>query len=160
MADSADPHTVYDSRVRIPPPLIYAGVFAIGLLLQQFFPIDVLPKAVRRVTAFLCMGASAILGAWSFVWFWRARTSPLPIKPSTALVTAGPYRFTRNPMYVSLVFLHVGLGLWFNVFWALVLLPVAIVIVRYYIIAGEERYLERKFGDEYLRYKARVRRWL
>jgi protein-S-isoprenylcysteine O-methyltransferase Ste14 len=63
-------------------------------------------------------------------------------------------------MYLSLAFLYAGLTLWFNVFWALILLPVVIVIVRYYVITGEERYLERKFGEEYLRYKARVRRWL
>lgn len=160
MADSTGRDTVYHSGVWIPPPLIYAGVFSVGLLLQKFFPIDILPEAVSQVTAFLCTGASAILAAWSFVWFWRARTSPLPIKPSNALVTAGPYRFTRNPMYVSLAFLYAGLGFWFDVFWALVLLPVVIVIVRYYIIAGEEHYLERKFGEEYLIYKARVRRWL
>lgn len=160
MATSTRPDTAYHSGARIPPPLIYAAVFAVGLLLQMFLRIDVLPKAVSQVIAFLCTGASAILGAWSFFWFWRARTSPLPIKPSTALVTDGPYRLTRNPMYLSLTLLYVGLALWFDVFWALVLLPVAIVVIRYYVISGEERYLERKFGEEYLRYKTRVRRWL
>ncbi|MGC9977203.1 MAG: isoprenylcysteine carboxylmethyltransferase family protein [Syntrophales bacterium] len=140
--------------------MIYAAVFVIGLLLQKFFPIDVLPKSVRQVIAFLFTGVSAILAVWSFVCFWRARTSPFPIKPSTALVTDGPYRFTRNPIYVSLACLYVGLALWFDVFWALVLLPVVIVVVSYYTISSEERYLERKFGEEYLRYKTRVRRWL
>ena len=160
MADSTGPDTVYRSGVRIPPPLIYAAVFIAGLLLQKFLPVDVLPMAASHIIASLCTVASAILGVCGFAWFWRARTSPLPIKPTTALVTDGPYRFTRNPMYVSLALLYAGLALWFDVFWALVLLPAAIAIIRYYVIAGEERYLERRFGEEYLRYKTRVRCWL
>jgi protein-S-isoprenylcysteine O-methyltransferase Ste14 len=160
MTDSTDRDSVYRSGVRIPPPLIYAAVFACGLLLQKFLPVDVLPKTASHIIAFLCTGASAILGVCSFAWFWRARTSPLPIKPTTALVTDGPYRFTRNPMYVSLALLYAGLALWFDVFWALVLLPAAIAIIRFYVISGEERYLERRFGEEYLKYKRRVRRWL
>ncbi|HYA14120.1 MAG TPA: isoprenylcysteine carboxylmethyltransferase family protein [Syntrophales bacterium] len=160
MGDSTDPNTMHHSGEWIPPPLIYAVVFAIGFPLQRVFPIGILPKVISRVIAFLCAGITAILAVWSIVWFRRAHTSLLPIKPSTALVTTGPYQFTRNPMYVSLAFLYAGLGLWFDVFWALVLLPVVIVIVRHYIITAEERYLEQKFGEEYLRYKARVRRWL
>ena len=160
MNDKTDSSTADHSEVRIPPPLIYAGVFAVGFFLQKIFPADVIPKAISRVAAFLCAGVSAVLGAWSLVLFLRSRTSPFPMKPSTVLVTTGPYKFTRNPMYVSLAFLYTGLGLWFNIFWALVLLPAVIVIVRYYVIAAEELYLEQKFGEQYLRYRAYVRRWL
>ena len=92
--------------------------------------------------------------------FRRARTSPIPIRPTTALVTNGPYRFSRNPMYLSLVLLYVGLALRLNDFWVLALAPVVIVLVHYLAIVREEQYLERKFGQEYLDYKARVRRWL
>ena len=159
MADSSVPDTVYHSGVRIPPPLIYIAVFGLGFLLQKFFPIDVPPSLISRVLALFCMVVAAVIGVWSFVRFARARTSPLPMQPTTALVITGPYRFTRNPMYLSLALVYAWLALWFAVFWAVVLLPLALVIVRYYVIAGEERYLERKFGQEYLDYKARVRRW-
>ena len=159
MADSPVPDTVYHAGVRIPPPLIYAAVFGLGYLLQKYFPIDVPPSLISRVAALFCMVVATVIGVWSFIRFWRARTSPLPMRPTTALVVTGPYRFTRNPMYLSLALVYVWLALWFAVFWALILLPLALVIVRYYVIAGEERYLERKFGQEYLDYKARVRRW-
>jgi protein-S-isoprenylcysteine O-methyltransferase Ste14 len=160
MADSSVPDTVYHAGVRIPPPLIYIAVFGLGFLLQRYIPIDVLPSLIGRIAALCCMVASAVIGVWSFVRFWRARTSPLPMRPTTALVLTGPYRFTRNPMYLSLALVYVWLALWFTVFWAVLLLPLALVIVRYYVIAGEERYLEAKFGQEYLDYKARVRRWI
>jgi len=160
VSKSLDPHTAYHAGVKIPPPLVYAAVFGFGYLLQIYFPVDLLSRSACRLLASLCMAASGILGVWSIVWFWRARTSPLLMQPSTALITTGPYRFTRNPLYVSLALMYVGLALWFSVFWALVLLPVVIVAVRYYVIAGEERYLERKFGHKYLDYKKSVRRWL
>lgn len=160
MADSTDPHTAYHSGVWIPPPLIYVSVFGVGYLLQTYFPVYVLAPLAYRVLALLCMVASVFLALWSITSFWRAHTSPLPMKPSTALVTGGPYSFTRNPMYVSLAFVYTGLALWFAVFWALVLLPIVFVAVQYFVIAGEERYLERKFGQAYLDYKTGVRRWL
>ena len=76
------------------------------------------------------------------------------------LVVHGPYQFTRNPMYFGLVCLYLGLALWFGIFWALILLPAVIALVQHYVVAREEQYLERKFGEEYLRYKASVRRWI
>ena len=92
--------------------------------------------------------------------FRRARTSPIPVKPTTAIVETGPYRFTRNPMYVGLTLLYLGLTLWVGSLWPLLLLPVALFALQRFVIAREERYLEAKFGDQYLRYKARVRRWI
>jgi protein-S-isoprenylcysteine O-methyltransferase Ste14 len=160
MDKSSDPNTAFKSGVKIPPPLIYVTIFGVGFLLQTYFPFDMLPPSVSRILALLCMAVSAVLGVWSFVSFRRARTSPLPMKPSTALITVGPYRFSRNPMYVSVAFMYTGLAFWFAVFWALVLLPIVIVAVRYCVIAGEERYLERTFGQAYIDYKTRVRRWL
>jgi protein-S-isoprenylcysteine O-methyltransferase Ste14 len=140
--------------------LIFAGVFCAGLLLQRFFTVELLHIPMIRVMAFVCMSIAAILGVWGLVCFWLVRTNPLPDKPSTVLVIVGPYRITRNPMYVGLIFLYVGLAIWFAVFWAMALLPLCIAVIRYYVIAKEERYLERKFGQEYLDYKTRVRRWL
>ncbi len=146
--------------VRFPPPLIFIIVFVTGLLLQRLFPIIDIPKVIGRLISLVCFVASVSLAASSLIMFLRAHTSPLPIKPTSALVTNGPYRFSRNPMYLSLVLLYIGLALWLDIFWVLVLAPIVIISVQYFVIVREERYLERTFGQEYLFYKARVRRWL
>jgi protein-S-isoprenylcysteine O-methyltransferase Ste14 len=146
--------------VRFPPPLVFIIVFVAGLQLQRFFPFIDIPKVIGRLMSVMCFVVSAILAASSFIMFRRARTSPLPIKPTLVLVTNGPYRFSRNPMYLSLVLLYFGLALWLDIFWALVLVPIVIILVQYLAIMREERYLERKFGQQYLYYKACVRRWL
>ncbi len=146
--------------VRFPPPLIFIGVFVAGIQLQHLFPIIVIPRVLGRFISVVSFAVSAMLAASSFVMFRRAGTSPLPIKPTTALITNGPYRFSRNPMYLSLVFLYIGLTLWLDDFWVLLLVPVVVVLVHYLAIVQEERYLERRFGKEYLRYKSSVRRWL
>ena len=147
-------------NVKIPPPLVYVAGFALGLLLGKAVPVTVMPTISGRMGAVLCLVLWAILGLWSIVLFRRVRTNFLPIKPTTALVVSGPYRLTRNPMYLALAFLYVGLALWFLVFWALVLLPAVIAVTQYFVITREEQYLEEKFGDDYRQYKARVRRWI
>jgi protein-S-isoprenylcysteine O-methyltransferase Ste14 len=97
---------------------------------------------------------------WSLWLFLRARTSPLPMRPTTALVGSGPYRWTRNPMYLAMLLVYLGAALLFDVTWALVLSPAVVALVNRLVIAREERYLEAKFGEEYRRYKARVGRWI
>lgn len=160
MADLSVANPTDHSGVRFPPPLIYIGVFAVGLFLQHFFPVSVLSGELGRALALICIGIGVIFIVWSISLFRHARTSLVPVKPSTALVTSGPYRCTRNPMYLGLACLYVGLALWFAIFWAVILFPIVIVVVQYYVIAREERYLERKFAEDYLNYKVRVRRWL
>ena len=160
MANTSDPNNLDHADVRIPPPLIYVTGFVLGLLLEKAFPVLVLPKTPSRVAALLCIALWAILTVWSIGSFRWARTSVIPVKPTTTLVVSGPYQFTRNPMYFGLVCLYLGLALWFGVFWALILLPAVIAVIQYYVIAREEQYLEQKFGEAYFRYKARVRRWI
>jgi len=159
MANRSDRNYLDHADIRIPPPLIYVVGFVLGLLLERAFPVLVLPQTASRVAAVLCIALCAILTVWSIGLFRRAHTSFVPIKPTTTLVVYGPYKFTRNPMYLSLVCLYLGLALWFGMVWALILLPAVIALVQHYVIAREEEYLERKFGAEYLRYKAGVRRW-
>jgi protein-S-isoprenylcysteine O-methyltransferase Ste14 len=160
MATESDPNKLDHADVRIPPPLIYVAVFVTGLVLERFFPVLVLPKIPSRVVAVLCITLGVTMAVWSVGLFRRERTSFVPIKPTTTLVIYGPYHFTRNPMYLGLVCVYVGLALWFGVFWALILVPVVMVLLQQYVIIREEQYLEQKFGDEYLRYKAGVRRWI
>jgi protein-S-isoprenylcysteine O-methyltransferase Ste14 len=92
--------------------------------------------------------------------FRRARTSLVPVRPATALITDGPFRFTRNPLYLGLALLYLGIALWLGVLWPVVLLPALILLVQQIVILREEAYLESRFGEAYRAYRARVRRWL
>jgi protein-S-isoprenylcysteine O-methyltransferase Ste14 len=92
--------------------------------------------------------------------FRRAGTPVCTNRPTTALVTVGIYRRTRNPMYVALTLLYAGIALAADSFWALALLAPLLLLMRYGVIAREERYLAREFGARYLEYRAAVRRWL
>ena len=146
--------------VFIPPPLLYALVFIISMLLQRVWPVGILPESVGRAVGIACILSGLALIAWSAQTFWRARTSVIPVRPSTAIVTEGPFRFTRNPMYVAFTLMYLGAAVWLDMLWPILLLPVLLFVVQSYVIAREERYLGRKFGEEYLQYKSRVRRWL
>lgn len=112
------------------------------------------------IAAWLLVAACAGLLAWSFVWFARQKTTVIPNRPARALVLDGPFRFTRNPLYLALAFLAIGAGLWLNTWWVLILLLPAIALVDHFVIRREEAYLRRRFGAEYDAYTARVRRWL
>ena len=146
--------------VTIPPPFVYVAIFLAGAVIERIVPLPAVPGMLARPVAALLVLGWAILFAWSFTRFRASRTSMLPVRPTTALVTNGPYRFTRNPMYLGLLFLYAAVALWFAFVWPLLLLPLVVWAVRAYVIGREERYLQRKFGDEYRSYQAAVRRWL
>jgi len=152
--DSAD-----TAHVIAPPPLIYALPLLAGLLLNHFRPQAVLPPAWAHLLGplIVLLGFGALPAVLAFR---RAGTHPQPWRPATALVVTGPYRFSRNPMYVGATLFYIGVSLWVNSLWPLLLLPVVLVIMSRGVIAREEAYLERRFGDEYRSYRSRVRRWL
>jgi protein-S-isoprenylcysteine O-methyltransferase Ste14 len=156
---SSSPDT---SGVRVLPPLIYAGMFLGGYALNRLVPLRLWgdPPPLARLVGWSLVGAGVLLGASAVVLFRRAGTTPNPTRPTTALVLHGPYRFTRNPMYVGLGLCYLGATLLVNSAWPLVLLPVLIGLVQRWVIAPEEAYLERRFGAEYRAYRTRVRRWL
>ena len=119
-----------------------------------------LPRAARlAVAALLVVGGVALL-VGALRRFRRARTNPEPWKPSTAIVAGGIYRHTRNPMYVGMTLVYLALAVLFDSGVALLLVVPLLLLVRWGVIAREERYLEAKFGDDYTRYRASVRRWL
>ena len=153
----------------VPPPLFYVVPFALGLWLGRFVPLRIVPhgdaathtlRTVERVGGAALVVAGFALMVTAFAEFVRAKTAIAPIRPATTVVGAGPYRFTRNPMDLGLATAYVGGSLLANALWPLLLLPLVIVAMRYAVIGREERYLEAKFGDEYRRYKSRVRRWV
>lgn len=149
--------------VRVPPPLIFGSVVAGGSLLGRTWPLTVtgdgLADARRVAGGTLVAGGVGLCGS-ALGRFRRAGTSPLPVRPSAALVVEGPYRFSRNPMYLGLTVGTAGVALLANNLWMLALLAPAVVVADRAVIRPEERYLERRFGDAYRAYGARVRRWL
>ena len=147
------------SGVRVPPPLFYVAGFVLGVALEVIWPIDSLPLAIRLAGAVIGVGLWLALDGAAMLRFRHAGTSMAPFVPTTALVTSGPYRFTRNPMYLGMAVLYAGLALATEVIWALIFLPLVIAAVDQLVISREEGYLVRKFGDPYCEYMARVRRW-
>ena len=141
------------------PPLIYLAGLAVGFGLEALLPSADVPALVRWlgivpiVTGVLLQGT--FIGA-----FRRAGTNVDPYKPTTAIVTGGPYRITRNPGYLGFALVYTGIALLASALWPLLTLVPVLIVVDRGVIAREERYLEAKFGQEYLDYKGRVRRWL
>ncbi len=143
-----------------PPPLIFASGLGLGLLLQKLVPARLLPHSWAKYVGWPLVAVALLPGAFAALAMRSARTDLNPYQPTTALVADGPFKYTRNPIYVSFTLLYAGITLLANSLWSALLLPVVLVVMRRGVIEREERYLERKFGAEYLRYKARVRRWL
>lgn len=148
--------------VHVPPPMLYVAGFLLGWLLHRPWPAPITAGASigRMLAAWLCIAVYLAIFAAAFLTFHRARTTLIPNRPATRLATGGPYRLTRNPMYVSLVALYLGMALFVNSWWPVVMLPLVVLVVDRAVIAREERYLSAAFPDEYAAYRARVRRWL
>ena len=144
------------SGVRIFPPAIHLVAIAIGFLLQWAVPIRI---SGMRIPGFLLLAIALGLIVWTAILMSRAGTTPNPTRPTTALLIGGPFRFTRNPMYLAWELIVVGVGLAANAPWVMVMAVPAALLTRRLVIDKEERYLESKFGTEYLNYKSRVRRW-
>ncbi len=146
-----------------PPPLIYAVPLIMGLILHVLFPVRLfrfLPRLVRAIAGGSLIGFALTFVTLAFREMRRAHTNVNPTQPATALVVEGPFMLTRNPLYLSLTLLYTGITILVNTLWAMLLLPVILVVMRWGVIDREERYLERKFGEQYLRYKASVHRWI
>ena len=160
MSDRAASNSADHAGVPVPPPLIYIVLFGLGGALQWLMPFSFLPIGPARIAALILVGCGLILAAWSAGLFRRAHTNLVPVKPTTALVKSGPYRLTRNPIYLGFLCIYIAAALWFSVIWALILVPPVVLAVQRLAISKEERYLEQKFGDAYRQYCAQVRRWI
>jgi protein-S-isoprenylcysteine O-methyltransferase Ste14 len=143
-----------------PPPLIYLGALVFGLLLGRRFPIDFLPRTIARGFGWPLLGGGVLLLGWFERAMRQADTPASPYKPVSHIATEGPFRYTRNPGYLSMAMIYAGIATIANALWSILLLPVALLVIQRGVIEREERYLERKFGEEYLRYKEQVRRWI
>jgi protein-S-isoprenylcysteine O-methyltransferase Ste14 len=142
------------------PPLLFGVTLALGLLLHLIYPVNLLPVLLARVVGTLILIASVWLALSAEAAMKRAGTNVRPDRPTLALVTDGPFRFTRNPLYLAAIGIYVGIALLVDTLWPLVLLIPLLVVLAKGVIGREERYLEAKFGETYRKYKSRVRRWL
>ena len=142
------------------PPLYFIAGLALGLLLNQAWPLPRIPQVVAVPAGVLCIALSLALVIGAVRVMRKARTAIDVRNPTMCIVTIGPYRRSRNPMYLSLLLLVAGICLILNALWVIVLLPAIVVVVNRLVILPEERYLEAKFGDTYLAYKRSARRWL
>ena len=146
--------------IMVPPPLIYLTGLVLGYGLGVFFPIAFLPFVPALILGVIVLLVGLLIASSAIRTFRRHRTTTLPTRPAVALVQDGPFRFTRNPMYVSLGISYAGLALMVDSLWSLLLLIPVVLAINYYVIVREEKYLTREFGDEYRSYRAKVRRWI
>jgi protein-S-isoprenylcysteine O-methyltransferase Ste14 len=149
-----------NAGVVAPPPLIFLAGLAVGFGLEALLPGTSMPAVVQWGVGGVLVVAGLGLLAWFNTAFSRKGTAVEPWKPTTAIVTTGPYRLTRNPAYLGMALTYVGIALMSDALWVLLPLPVVLAVIDRAVIAREERYLERKFGEEYLDLKRRRRRWV
>jgi protein-S-isoprenylcysteine O-methyltransferase Ste14 len=142
------------------PPLIYSVAIVLGLAIHAVWPVYVAPPSLGTWAGILLTLAAAALFL-SAVRTFRAAGTPVPGNlPTTSIVGTGPYRFTRNPIYLAFSLFQLGLALWVDSLGLLITLVPAVAVMSFVVIPREERYLEEKFPSQYLPYKASVRRWL
>jgi protein-S-isoprenylcysteine O-methyltransferase Ste14 len=142
------------------PPLLTLGTFLFAVALHLAWPLRLGAPVWLRISGALLVLGAVVLAVWGRRTMLRDGTNVNPYKPSLSIVTNGPFQFTRNPLYLSNVVAYLGLTFILNTIWPLILLVPMVLVFNRGIIQREERYLEAKFGDAYLAYKARVRRWL
>jgi protein-S-isoprenylcysteine O-methyltransferase Ste14 len=143
-----------------PPPLLFLGCLATGWALGRLKPLPLhLPGSLRVGLGALLILVAATLGSWGLLTFWRHQTTPEPNGEAKALLTSGPFSFTRNPLYLGLASLLTGFGLLLESAWILFLVPVLVLLLDRFVIRREEARLAAQFGEVYQSYLRRVRRW-
>ena len=151
------------ANVRLPPPLLPLATVLIGVAIGSRWPLTMPVTDIAAVlfgVGTVLLVATVALAAWAVHVMRRSGQSELPWTPSTSIVRAGPYRFTRNPMYLAMVVSCVAFAFLLQNAWILILTPLCAWLLLVIAIVPEERYLEAKFGDAYLGYQRSVRRWL
>jgi protein-S-isoprenylcysteine O-methyltransferase Ste14 len=148
------------AQIPLPPPLIFLGYLVSALVLNWAVPFATPLTTALRIVG----GALVIAGIWlvgsAFSEMMKVHTTPDPHGVATSLVASGPYRFTRNPIYLGFFLIYLGFTLLAGTFWGLLLSPFLLGTVTQFIIHAEEAYLKRKFKEEYAEYSSRVRQWL
>lgn len=151
--------------MHFPPPFIFVGGLLVAWLLERrvyalrLSP-HIVPPLTLRAVGYLFVLVGFGIAAWGIITFKRAHTAIIPFKPASTLVETGPYQFTRNPMYTGMTTAYFGGALILNSGWALLLLPIVLLLIYWFVIRSEERYLSAAFGDAYTAYRSQVKRWI
>jgi protein-S-isoprenylcysteine O-methyltransferase Ste14 len=149
-----------DQVMAIPAPLVFFGLLLLGFVLNWALPLAFMPKLATEIAGIIIVVLGLLIGLSGIIVMRWAHTSPDPRKPTTALVEKGVFRYSRNPLYLSMFVLFLGISVFMNVLWLILLFPLLFMVVERGAVKPEEAYLERTFGDPYLQYKKRVPRWI
>lgn len=148
--------------IYLPPPLYFMTIFFLSILIQYYFPLSIsfFESGINPYISivFIAMGAMSLLPA--VITFLKTKNTLITFKPATSLQVTGNYNISRNPMYVGLLFVYIGIAMIMGNWWTFILIPLVIYTINRFVINKEENYLERAFGQDYLNYKIKVRRWL
>lgn len=147
-------------NVIAPPPLIFLSGFLLGGFIAWYNSFPILPSGLAVILGNLFFLSGIGIIAVAFIQMRKAKTHIEPWKPTTAIIDSGVYGISRNPIYLAMILIYLGLSCFFNSIWFLPFLPFVLLIIHYGVILREEKYLESKFGEDYLDYKNRVRRWI
>ena len=148
--------------LNIPVPWVFVLTYLLGIAVELILPTHDPLRTLPGVTLVgaLLFALGAVIAGWGWITFRKARTTTVPGERSSELVAWGPYRYTRNPMYVGLVIAYLGEAGILRQLWPVVMLPLVIAYVNWIVIPVEEAKLNEVFGPDYERYRARVRRWI
>lgn len=150
------------ATVLIPPPLLFFACFGVGIILEFLFPCRPVswPWTARIIVACILSLISGLLAIGAFIPLLRNKTPFNHSRPTVRIVREGSFRFSRHPMYLSLLLLFSGGAVLFFSLWLFIMIPVLFIAFELIAVRPEEKYLTEKFGKEYLNYKASVRRWI
>lgn len=143
------------------PPVLVGGMLLMGVLVHYaLWTVTLLPTVLARVLGAVVFASAGVLAHLAHLAMKRVGTNVLPTQPTLALATDGPYRFSRNPLYIAAIGVYLGVTLWVNGLAPLLLMLPMTWLLHWGIVLREERYLESKFGNAYQSYQMTVRRWL
>ena len=148
------------AQVRLLPPAVYFVPFALTWVLQRWRPWTIPDGTALKVSGLALIAGGISLMLWSFVTLTRAHTTVIPWEQVSAIVSSGPFRLSRNPIYLADAITYLGASLLIQSWWPLLILPGIVLVMRRLVIDREERYLTERFGDSYRQYQVRVRRWI
>jgi len=148
------------AQVRLIPPAVYFVPFALTWVLQRWRPWTIPGGTALNVVGLILIAGGIVLMLWSFVTLTRAHTTVIPWEKVSAIVTAGPFRLSRNPIYLADAITYLGASLLIHSWWPLLILPGIVLVMRRLVIDREESYLTERFGDSYRQYQLGVHRWI
>jgi len=160
MTENSNQDDRHGPNVQVHPPIIYAISILSGIGLNNLWPLPMPFVLHGPFYGSIIIAIATVIAVWALLHFHRNDTDVRPDKPDSALITSGPYRFTRNPLYIVLTLAQITVAVWQDNLWVLLLVIPSVIVITRYAITREELYLEQLFGQKYLEYKQRVRRWL